>query len=318
MAKILNDIELKKLVDNKIIINGDYDCVRPNAYVLRLGAKGEYINIENRKEFDIATKKKGFKLPTGISVAITSFETLDFSRDAVHKIYPKCDLFAWMSPITDLSREGIVTQTTQIDVGFCGTLNWTFNNTSNLENEFLYKENLYRLTIFKLEDGEEIPDKPYDGNYQNQTGVVHSKRQGAPRGMKDSEWESPFGKNSPEKHLEYLVSSGYPWNILGKQFKALDGELKTVTDEYNKIDNSINNLANEVHLIPDKIDRAINNKQSNFLINIGVVFSIFIGIGISIVTNDITKSFLYNYGSLIGISILLMAIVVFVVNNKKQ
>ncbi|MBW5290913.1 MAG: hypothetical protein Rsou_1055 [Candidatus Ruthia sp. Asou_11_S2] len=34
MAKTLNDIELKKLIDNNIIINGDESCVRSNAYIL--------------------------------------------------------------------------------------------------------------------------------------------------------------------------------------------------------------------------------------------------------------------------------------------
>lgn len=316
MAKILNDIELKKLIDNNIIVGGDESCIRPNAYILRLGAKGEYTHIG--KEFNISKHKKGFKLPTGNSVAIMSFEVLDFRREAVHKIYKNCDLFAWMSPITDLSREGIITQTTQIDAGFHGVLNWTFNNTSNKENEFIYKENLYRLVIFKLEDGEEVPEKPYDGNYQDQEGIVRSKRQSAPRGMKVSEWETPLNEKSPEKHLEHLINSGYPWSILGERLKTLDGQLVTITDEYNKIDNSINNLANEVHLIPDKIDKAIDNKQSNFLINTGVVFSIFTGLGISIITNDTTKNFIYNYGGLIGVSILLIAIVVFFINNKHK
>jgi deoxycytidine triphosphate deaminase/tetrahydromethanopterin S-methyltransferase subunit G len=317
MAKLLNDIELKKLIQHNIIIGGNEDCVRPNAYVLRLGAKGEYINIENNKEFNINNKKKGFKLPPGVSVAIISLEELDFRRDTVHQLYPKCDLFAWMSPITDLSREGIITQTTQIDVGFNGVLNWTFNNTSNKENEFLYKENLYRLSIFKLEDGEEVPERPYEGTYQNQKEIVRSKRKGAPRGMKESEWETPFDMNSPEKHLEFLASSGYPWNILSKQFKALDGEFKTITDEYSRIDNSITKLNHKVDSIPNEIDKKINAKQSDFLINIAVVFSALIGVVISVVTNDITREFLFQYGAFVGLGILIVAISIFVINKKK-
>jgi deoxycytidine triphosphate deaminase len=317
MAKILNDIELKKLIQHNIITNGNEDCVRSNAYILRLGAKGEYINIENNKEFDISKNKKGFKLPAGTSVAIISFETLDFRREVVHKLYPKCDLFALMSPITDLSREGILTQTTQIDAGFCGVLNWTFNNTSNIENEFLYKENLYRLSIFKLEDGEEVPEKPYGGSYQHQTDIVRSKRKGAPRGMKDSEWQTPFDKNSPEKHLEFLAKSGYPWNILSKQFKALDGEFKTITDEYSRIDESINKLNNKVDFIPKQIDDALDDKRSHFLINTGVVFSFFVGVGVTVMTNDSIKNIVYDYGSLIGVAIIVAAGIVLFVNNKK-
>ncbi len=316
MAKILNDIEIKKLINNNIIIDGDEACIRPNAYILRLGAKGEYANIS--KEFDIGSVKKGFKLPTGNSVSIISYEQIDFRRETVHKLYPKCDLFAYMSPITDLSREGIITQTTQIDAGFNGVLNWTFNNTSNKENEFLYKENLYRLTIFKLEDGEEIPDKPYDGNYQGQDGIVRSKRQSAPRGMKASEWETPLNEKSPEKHLEHLINSGYPWSILGERLKTLDGQLITITNEYNKIDASIKTLTDEVHSIPEKIETEIEKRQSKWLTNIGVVFSIFSGIGIGVFTNETTINFLRDYGAFISIIIIVITILVAWVNNKKK
>ncbi|BBB24439.1 hypothetical protein CVFO_1384 [Isorropodon fossajaponicum endosymbiont JTNG4] len=148
MAKTLNDIELKKLIDNNIIINGDESRVRSNAYILRLAAKGEYMHIG--KEFDISKHKEGFKLPTGNSVAIMSFETLDFRRDAVHKLYPKCDLFTYMFPVTDLSREGIVTNSTVVDPGYHGVINWTFNNISNKENEFLYQERIYRLVVLEV------------------------------------------------------------------------------------------------------------------------------------------------------------------------
>lgn len=316
MAKILNDTELKKLVDKQIIVNGNYDSIRSNAYVLRLGAKGEYTHIG--KEFDISkNKKKGFKLPTGNSVAIMSFEVLDFRRDTVQKLYKGCDLFAWMSPITDLSREGIITQTTQIDAGFHGVLNWTFNNTSNKENEFLYKENLYRLMIFKLEDGEEIPAQPYDGTYQNQEGIVRSKRQAAPRGMKESEWETPLNNKSPEKHLEHLINSGYPWSILGERLKTLDGQLVTITDEYSKIESSINALVQEVHTIPNAIDREIEVKKSKWLTNIGVIFSGFSAIAIGILTNNAAIEFLRDYGAFVSITILIITILIAWINNKK-
>src|SRR5258705_1221245 len=43
MAKILSDREIRKLLGT-VIVNGDVNCIRPNAYVLRLGAKGEFLN----------------------------------------------------------------------------------------------------------------------------------------------------------------------------------------------------------------------------------------------------------------------------------
>lgn len=39
MATRLNDAELKKLI-GVVIHDGDPNCVRPNSYILRLGAKG--------------------------------------------------------------------------------------------------------------------------------------------------------------------------------------------------------------------------------------------------------------------------------------
>lgn len=320
MAKILNDTELKKLIEHKIIINADLSCIGPNSYTLRLGAKGEYINIE--KEFDISKNKKGFKLPTGNSVGITSYEEVDFREETVNKLYPNCALFAYISPITDLSREGIIAHTTKIDAGYKGMLNWTLNNTSNKENDFIYKEKIYNLTIFKLEKNEEVPKELYGGHYQNQTGYIRSKRQSAPKGMKDNEWENPSDKNSPEKHIENLIKSGYPWNILGKQLKALHGEFKTVTDEYSRIDESINNLHNDfdtkIDDLDKKIDSTIENKQSKLLVNVGSMIGIIMGIVLSAIASDTVKGAFNNYGGTISFIIILAMIFLVWFNNKKK
>jgi hypothetical protein len=64
-------------------------------------------------------------------------------------------------------------------------------------------------------------------------------------------------------------------------------------------------------------DIELKNNQSNFLINIGAVFSMFAVLGISVVTNDTIKNFVYSYGSLIGVAILLKASIVLFINNKK-
>lgn len=115
MPKILSDTEIRRILGT-VIVNGDAACIRPNAYVLRLGAKGEFINT--RKEFDIGSDKKGLRIQPGHAVGVTAFETLDFRRETVHKFYPGHDLHAIVSPTTDLSREGILAQTTQVDAAF--------------------------------------------------------------------------------------------------------------------------------------------------------------------------------------------------------
>src|SRR5438105_1346804 len=157
MATILNDSELKKLIGT-IIVDGDLTSIRPNSYVLRLGSEGEFLNAG--KIFKLGKSKKGLRLPPGHSVALTALETIDFRAETIEKVYPGCALHALISPTTDLSREGIVAPTTQVDAGYSGTLNWTITNTSNEERRFLYKERLFRLTVLKLEKGE-VPLKPY-------------------------------------------------------------------------------------------------------------------------------------------------------------
>jgi len=166
MAEILNDREISKLL-GIVIKDGDASCIRPNSYILRLGESGEFLNTG--KEFTLGKKKKGIRVQPGHSVGLTALEEIDFSRETVHKIYPGHDLHAIISPTTDLSREGIVAATTQIDAGYHGTLNWTIANTSNEERRFLIKEKLFRLTILKLVEGE-TPDKVYEGAYQDKTG----------------------------------------------------------------------------------------------------------------------------------------------------
>ncbi|MCH7497179.1 MAG: hypothetical protein IH971_04935, partial [Candidatus Marinimicrobia bacterium] len=182
MATLLNDKALIKML-GVVIQDGDQSCIRPNSYIVRLGKTGEFLNVG--KEFQLGGAKKGIKLQPGHSVAVTAFETLDFRREAVHKLYPDSDLHGILSPTTDLSREGLVASTTQIDAGYYGTLNWTITNTSNGERRFLYKERIFRLIIFRLDDGE-VPGKLYAGDYQGEEGYVRSRRTGPPVGMKET------------------------------------------------------------------------------------------------------------------------------------
>ena len=194
MATILNDTELKKLIGT-VIKGGDQSCVRPNSYVLRLGSNGEFINTE--KEFKI-NEKKGIQLAPGHAVGITSLETIDFSQDTVKNIFPECDLHGFISPTTDLSREGIIAASTQIDAGYKGTLNWTLTNTSGKVAEFVHGEKLFRLTIIRLEKGER-PELPYQGDYQEQQRAMCLPNPVAHRrGMKKSDWVDAFVDDGPE------------------------------------------------------------------------------------------------------------------------
>lgn len=250
MATILNDVEIQKLLGT-VIVDGDPTCIRPNSYVLRLGGAGEFLNTS--KEFAIGEKEKrrGLKIQPGHAVGVIAFETLDFRRSTVHKIFPNRDLFGIVSPTTDLSREGIIAPTTQVDAGFHGTLNWTLTNSSNEERKFIYKERIYRITLFRLEEGES-PERLYTGDYQSQTGYVRSRRSGAPVGLREADWEDPFVKGGPEDLLENLLKSGYPWHILGQRLMAIDKQFKAVSEEYGEIHDTLKGLESKVDDVVQK------------------------------------------------------------------
>src|SRR6266851_2215620 len=325
MAKILNDVEMKALL-GKVIVDGDPACIRPNAYVLRLGSVGEFLNTG--KEFEIGTKKKGLRIQPGSSVGVTAYETLDFRREVVHQIYPGRDLHGIVSPTTDLSREGIVAPTTQVDAGFHGTLNWTFTNTSSEERRFVFKERIYRITIYRLEEGE-TPEHLYTGDYQSQTGYVRSKRTGAPVGMKDSEWEDGQVKGGPQDLLENLIRSGYPWNILGSRLKEIDQQFKSVTEEYADIHDSINELTGHVNAIrerqsetPETVRKVLKEEadsmQNRWLIGAGSLLLGFVGLGLSVHSNVAVWQFFSEHGVLIGLGFILTAGVVLGIISKSR
>jgi deoxycytidine triphosphate deaminase/predicted phage tail protein len=249
MAILLRDSEILKLIGT-VIIDGDPAGVRPNSYYLRLGSEGEFITTG--KDFDLGEKKKkGIRVQPGHSVGVTALELIDFRRETVRKLFPECDLHGIVSPSTDLSREGVVAPTTQIDAGYQGTLNWTLTNASSEERRFTYKERLFRLTIFKLEAGE-TPENLYTGEYQSQTGYVRSRRQGPPVGMKDSEWEDGLTKGGPEDLLENLIKTGYPWHVLGQRLKLIDQQFRSVSDEYSDIHDAIGRLTTDINQIREK------------------------------------------------------------------
>lgn len=81
MARILSDKDLRSLFGTALK-NADESCLRPNSYVLRLGAHGEFLNTG--KEFDLSKTKKGIKIHPGHPVGVTAHEELDFRRDTVH------------------------------------------------------------------------------------------------------------------------------------------------------------------------------------------------------------------------------------------
>ncbi len=316
MATILSDTELKKLFGT-VIMDADESCIRPNSYVLRLGSHGAFISTE--KEFEIGEKKKkGIRLPPGHSVGITAHEKIDFRHETVEKIFPQCDFHGFLSPTTDLAREGILAPSTQVDAGYRGTLNWTLTNTSGKAAEFVHGEKLFRLTIICLEEGEK-PEFPYRGDYQGKEGYVASKRSGAPRGMKSSDWIDAFVEGGPEGKIEDLVNLGYPWNMLGSRLKHVDDQLKTVTDEYAEIKDSIDALDQKVSDIQRNIADTVRNVFRNREDALMLRFFSYLGssvagfTGLALFLREFSGIWTFIISNKLSVGVLLMAVCILLV-----
>jgi deoxycytidine triphosphate deaminase len=325
MTRILSDQEFKKLL-GCVIIGGEEDSIRPNSYILRVGSEGEFLNTG--KQFELGKKKHGIKLQPGHSVALTAFETLDFKHETVEKLFPQCDLHGLLSPTTDLSREGIVAPTTQIDAGYKGTLNWTLTNTSSEERRFLFKERLYRLTIFLLLEGE-TPETLYEGDYQEQTGYVRSQRRGAPVGMKEAEWEDASIKGSPQDLLDNLIQSGYPWNILGQKLKQIDQQFVQVSEEYSRIDDALSRLTTDMRQlkehqtdVPDAVRKIVRTEatalQNRWLLGAGSILVALLGVILTILSSEAAKKFLESYGAVIGLVLVVAGVLAVVLMSRKS
>lgn len=313
MANLLNDQEIKSILGS-VIGDGDEKSVRPNSYVLRLGDSGEFLTTG--KEFKLGSgsnDKKGIKVAPGHSVAVTALEKIDFTRDTIRKHFPECDLHAFISPTTDLQREGVSAPTTQVDAGYRGTLNWTLTNTSSEERRFVRKERLFRLTILKLAKGER-PDDLYKGSYQDREGYVRSERSGAPVGMRKDEWEESTTKEGPDALLKQLINSGFPWNALGRRLKTIDDQFQTVTHEYSDIRNSIGRLEAEAEktakaqdTLTDRIRQVVRDElpahQDRWLVLSAGMLAMLAGIAVSVITTEPVLNLLLKYGALFGLGI---------------
>lgn len=330
MATILSDNEIIKLL-GKVIVDGDVSFVKPNSYILRLGSCGEFLNAN--KEFELGDKKKGIIIPPGHSVALTAFETIDFRRETISKIFPENDLHAIISPTTDLSREGLVAPSTHVDSGYYGTLNWTITNTSNTERRFLYKEKIFRMVIFKLEK-DERPNKQYEGDYQGEKGYIRSQRKGAPVGMKESEWVDALSEGGPEELLNNLVKSGYPWHVLGQKLKEIDSQLKMVSEEYGDIHDSLNGLSHKINSLDDKynnfsqqlsntitetLTKETTSLQNRWLVGGSSIIAVLVGLVLAVTSNNNTLNYIKENGTWIGLLIIISGLVIlFVVSKRKS
>lgn len=325
MATILCDNEIKNLI-GPVIKNGDPSCIRPNSYILRLGEKGEFLN--NKRKFELDRENfRGIKVQPGHTVSLSAYEDIDFRRDAIHQVFPKCDLHAFISPTTDLSREGLMATTTQVDAGYHGTLNWTLTNTSNEEQSFVFEEELFRITFFKLSENEEVPEELYNGHYQGKYGHVSSERKGPPRGIRDSQWIDSKSKDGPEEKLEDIINAGWPFNMLGKRLKVIDNQFQEIRDEYDAINKSINEAKKDItkdlkrdiyEIVKEVFKEYAATMRLQWLCGAAGLMAVIIGLLLPFYINEKANLFLKANIFLISplLTIIGIAVIVFVVKKK--
>jgi deoxycytidine triphosphate deaminase len=247
MAKILADKDIQKLLGT-VILDADTSRINPNGIEIRLGKHVLFQSTDEEKELSAGMF---LKVLPGESVTISSFEKFDFTRDAIRKIFPGCDLMALITPTTTMMREGIIQSATKIDSGWSGVLNWGLRNSSIRDFILGYGEPIFKLTIFLLEEGEtpEIPYGERDGDqYQNTEGIARSTRKIPANIPKRQLVGSSVERLDPQKQLR---EAGYPYNYISTELTDLRGKWEVVSSDVLLLKDAI---ADGAKTLSDKVD----------------------------------------------------------------
>jgi len=247
MAKILADKDIQRLLGT-VILDADVARINPNGIEIRLGKHVLFQSTDEERELSLGTY---LKVLPGESVIISSLERFDFTRDAIRKVFPGCDLMALITPTTTMMREGIMQSATKIDSGWSGVLNWGLRNSSIRDFILGYGEPIFKLTMFLLEEGE-IPAIPYGerGNdqYQNTEGVARSTRKIPASIPKKQLIGSSVERLDPQKQLR---EAGYPYNYISTELTDLRGKWEVVSSDVLLLKDAIGDVAKA---LSDKVD----------------------------------------------------------------
>lgn len=285
MAKILSDREIKRLLDT-VIVGADEHYIHVHGIRLRLGEHVHFLSTNEEKEL-----KPGYflKIQPGESVLISSLEIIDFKKDTVQKLYPKKLLMGLLTPTTTMMREGLSLLTTKVDAGFRGNLNWGLRNNSFGEITLEYGEPIFKLTIFLLEAGEELPEHLYGekedtDHYQDTEGIRRSTRRIPTHIPKTKTIASSYTEIPP---TTILKEAGHPFNHIGTELVVLDGKFeqisKDVTYLKQEMSKQMNELSSKIEDVRERLSEKIENvlKQASHLFDkrFGAVVGALIGAG---------------------------------------
>lgn len=259
MAQILPDRDVKRALGS-LIRGGDAKFLNPNGIELRLGRSVRFMSTGEEKSLSDGLF---LQVRPGETVTISSLEEIDFSKEAVQKVFPNAFVMGLITPTTTMMREGISEVTTKIDSGFRGTLNWSLRNGSSKDLIIHYGEPIYKLTLFLLE-GREAPEAEYGkrdrDRYQNSKGIARSMRRIPADIPKGHLIGSSIEKLDPKKHLR---EAGYPFNHIGTELTELHGkwevvssDVKLLKNEFEKLDNKLSGkIEQETSSLLEKINQ---------------------------------------------------------------
>ena len=282
MATVLSDRDIKRLIGS-MIIGAEQSLINPNGIELRLGSRARFISTGEEVEIPPGSF---LQIRPGESIVFASLESLDFSREAVSRMYPDCMLMALITPTTTMMREGAMNVATKVDAGFVGQLNWGLRNSSHKDLILQHGESIFKLTLLLLQ-GDEVPDKVYgdrDGDkYQNTEGIKLSGRRIPADIPKSKLIGSSITKLDPKKQLR---EAGYPFDHIGSELIQLDGKFEMVSRDVASLTQKIEG---ETKSVVDKIEETKRWMVEH-------------------VENIFSKKFLWLVGSLIGGIALLYAL----------
>jgi deoxycytidine triphosphate deaminase len=227
MARILPDKEIRPLLE-KAILGGSQDCVRHNSYELRLGNRAKFDSTG--EELQIA-EGHFLEIQPGDFVTISSWEKLDFRREAFAALGKKTNLMGLITPTTTMMREGFLFTTTKVDPGFRGDLNWGIRNSSIKAVRLKRGERLFKLTLYELGE-DEVPEKVYgeeeQDSYQDAEGITPSARM-IPADIP----ESRIVRRSERKidPTKELLEAGHPFSHIGTELINLHGKFEIVSKD---------------------------------------------------------------------------------------
>ncbi len=242
MANVLPDREIKALLA-KVILGGSAECIRVNSYEVRLGHKARFDSTGE----DVEIPDGNFlEIEPGDFVTVESLEKFDLSAETTKAIGKGNGIFAWITPTTTMMREGFLFASTKVDAGYKGNLNWGIRNSSIKIVKLQQGEHLFKLTFMELSEGER-PDKFYGDDkqdrYQDTSGIRESVRL-IPADIPDR----LVVRRSQRKidPIKQLTQAGYPFNHIGTELIAIQGQFKIVSEDVALVKNGFDGLEKKI------------------------------------------------------------------------